>query len=85
MSDRLTDEQVDYYAVNRCDYYPPTEVQALAREVQEWRQMRCETCQWWGMTDPERDPDWHDDHRCHLVARATNPDWSCADWKAQDE
>lgn len=81
MSDRLTDEEVAFYAGYKMGYYPPTEMQAqaLAREVQEWRAIDrpvCPTCKGWTRYEGDGKvcPDCTDGHMsvewCVAIARA---------------
>jgi hypothetical protein len=74
MSTRLTDEQVAELAT--CDaYIHPDDLMALAAEVQQARQRRCENCRDWNTTDYRAGfgacmNDW--------LTRPT--DWFCADF-----
>lgn len=95
MSDRLTDEQVRWhadakwrYSQARLDYTSEqfdAEVEALAREVQERRAMRCETCEHARFPLPKFDVTEVGLGCARLPALRVRPDWFCADWEARDE
>jgi hypothetical protein len=81
MSERLTDEQVAELAT--CDaYIHPDDLMALAAEVQQSRQRRCENCRFY-------DVDVMGDGYCTNVdSRASHqgvtPDYFCADFTPQE-
>lgn len=82
MSDRLTDEQVAWWA-QRESISGTSISSVLAREVQEWRAMRCDTCEEQGTNEIRNGmtiPNW-----CWRLEMTTLPDWFCADHTPKEE
>ena len=81
MSDWLDDDEVaDIIAAG----HPLDDDVRLAREVQEHRQRRCQTCKWWDVGDYPSVPTWGGDRRCSHLLKSTFPNWFCATWEARD-
>lgn len=72
-TDRLSDEQVQWWA-QRESISGTSISSVLAREVQEWRAMRCDTCKHWLPSTACR----------VLTMTAVLPDWFCADYTPKE-
>jgi hypothetical protein len=84
MIDRLTDEQVQMMVEYPNAAWTQGFVDVLAREVQERRNMRCDTCRWGEKVVQEGITCVISNGPDALNLRFDNPpDWFCADWQAK--